>query len=256
MICTLILEAGHNVNFDTIINQNWDDFELLYIDTSDKKIDADEKILQHSFCKIIQSDRESQFSEILNQAQGKFITWIHPGEKWGDNYLQSLSDYLNNLNLDFNLIPAIFGFSYEQDDSTTFIANKIKKLKKTNSIANNIWYPTFYNPGIKYFFQTEIIKTYQIPVDYSVPSWQERYALFCAQYNLNIKTISGREPDFKEIILPFSLPWKTLGKHFNLQEYHSLMESKKEILTQSIFDRTFWVYKLRDYKLRLNNRIK
>jgi len=242
MLCSLIIEAGHRISYSSIIAQNWDGFELIYInpdynDISNPNKD-DSSLLQHSFCKsVYQSD--STWRDIKNQAQGRYLSWIHPEEQWDDNFLADLKTELQKTSGIFT-IPVGYGF-IRIKKMLSFIANEYPRLLVIPSIENNLNKPLHYNPYIKFFFTKELIEEMQIPNDYLIDDWRERYAMFCFRYILGVQELTGgRNVEFDTFTAKFSLPDSNMMDSPSFKEYRDLIYSNKAKIAASPLEPEYW----------------
>jgi hypothetical protein len=254
MLCTLVLEAGHKVQYESILNQNWEGFELLYTHPKTAKNNQSETaLLQQHFCKSVAVDPQNQWSEILKESRGSYIAWVHPNELWDTNFLDIVREQLTLIQNDYTKTSAGYGF-INNNNSLTFLVDTFPSLLEKNTLPRNIPTPKYYTPYIKYFFDSNIIRSQSLSVDYSVESWQERYAIFCFKYCIAIRSITGGyESSFQDFTAPFSLPASTFLDTKEYREYQRTIRLFENELQSSPFESIFWTLLFFNTATKLKN---
>ena len=117
------------------LNQNYDDFELIVIDSSDKKLNLD-KFSSYKNFKYIHIEKFSHYPEVnqmykieksLKESSGDFICLLDGDDKFSNKKLKRLDEYIKNNNIILNQdIPLLI---YENNKKENL---KIKKFKKNN----------------------------------------------------------------------------------------------------------------------------
>lgn len=251
MLCSFILDEGTKILYDSFISQEWgDDFELLYCIPEDKdKNHQEPNIIQQRFCKTIYTPEQNQWKHILNSVSGHYFAWIHPYEEWGSGFLTDLKIKLisDKNNSPLSTLVAGYGFMRTKDSQLQFVGSIKNSLLNRHTLSDNIFKPKYYNPLIKYYFCYDLVMTTSIPLDYNSISWQERYALFTAQYLVAIKNLSGgREVDLLSSTQYFSLPDSLCLDTREFREYQLYMKAQKSLLTKSVFEKAFWIFLMQD----------
>ena len=117
------------------LNQNYENFEVIVADSSDKKLNL-EKFKLHKNFKYIHIEKSSQHSEMnqmhkieqgFKEASGDYICLLDGDDKFSDKKLNKLAECIKSSDIIFNQdIPFLL---YENDKK---ISLKIKKYKKNN----------------------------------------------------------------------------------------------------------------------------
>lgn len=101
------LNSKQNIQqtLDSCFNQKYHDYEIILCDNcSDDNISSLlEKINNDKLKYFLGKKRVSTISVrnfLIQQASGKYIAWIEPGDKFSENYLQDAFDILKNKNFD------------------------------------------------------------------------------------------------------------------------------------------------------------
>ena len=127
-----------NYIYDCILsslNQDYDDFEVIAIDSSNKKLNL-ENFSSYKNFKYIHIDKFSHYPEVnqmhkieksLKESSGDYICLLDGDDKFSNEKLKKLDEYIKNNNIIFNQdIPVLI---YENNKKENL---KIKKFKKNN----------------------------------------------------------------------------------------------------------------------------
>ena len=127
-----------NYIYDCILSslkQDYDDFEVIAIDSSDKKLNLD-KFSSYKNFKYIHIDKFSNYPEVnqmhkiekgFKESSGNYICLLDGDDKFSNEKLRKLDEYIKNNNIVFNQdIPIL---AYENNKKENL---KVKKFKKNN----------------------------------------------------------------------------------------------------------------------------
>lgn len=243
-LLSVVLVLGEKVDYAFLGWQDWDDVELLVTGKEDliKNFEATVgKSLKEVSYNVVEKDDKSPENKLLKEVKGSYFIVINQKEAWDKDFLSQVKDFIkeNNHELVSNILY-ILGFVRTKND-VAFAVEVMPELSKENKIYKNYDKPTFLVPYVKYIWETEVVKEYNLTFSDLAENTSLKNMLFAVDYFAVIfQTNNYTEPDFRSVVASFIVPFRVGDQQQFLDKYQEHIQQKSEIWEKNIWQRIYW----------------
>ncbi len=161
-------EKELNRLYNSLLNQNYDDFEWLVVNDGStdnteeliKKFKEENKI-QINYYKVENGGKSKAFNYAVNKANGECFLCVDSDDYLVNNILEKIAELFNNIKND-NTIAGL-GFLVKEHKTEKIVGTKFPEDKMTDTYTN-IYYKYKVQGDKQLIFKTSVLKNFPFPI--------------------------------------------------------------------------------------------